>query len=184
MKRLFIYLSLAVMFFSFTQDANLILWKEGNKLSWGDFKGKPDASSSKKANTSSEISIALQVKNKVAFVGITTCFNKNNSWVKEIKTDYLLNHEQVHFDITELWARKFREKIKDKVFPLASFQNEISAIRSEIFKGNKDMQDIYDKETNHSVVAASQKKWEKKIAEDLQKLSSFSTKEVSCTLTK
>jgi peptide methionine sulfoxide reductase MsrA len=46
------------------------------------------------------------------------------------------------------------------------------------------MQIDYDKETQHSIVVASQKKWEKKIKTDIENLKAFATAEVSCTLTK
>jgi hypothetical protein len=183
MSRLALYITLVVICFSFTQGDNSILWQEGSKLTWDDFKDKPNASSPYKAFTESEIKTEMAAKNTEAHISIKTFFDKNKSWVKN-KTDELLAHEQLHFDITELWARKFRQKVSGKTFSYKTFQKEINAIQSDIYKGSKEMQTDYDKETQHSIVVASQKKWEKKIADDLQKLSAYNTPEVSCTLTK
>ncbi len=169
--------------FSFTQDDNLILWQESNKVAWTDFKAAPNASSPYKAFTESEIKSEIAAKNNEAHITIKTFFDKNKSWVKD-KTDELLAHEQLHFDITELWARKFRQKIKGKTFSFKTFQKELKAIQNDIYKGSKDMQTDYDKETQHSVVVASQKKWEKKIKADIENLKAFAAAEVSCTLTK
>jgi hypothetical protein len=182
MKHSFLYLTMVIICFSFTQDDNSIPWQAGSKLIWTDFKGKPDASSYK-AFTESEIKMEFSAKNNEAHISIKTFFDKTKSWVKD-RTDELLAHEQLHFDITELWARKFRQKVKGKTFSFKTFQKELKAIQNEIYKGSKEMQTDYDKETQHSVVVASQKKWGKKIAEDLQKLNAFATAEVSCTLTK
>ncbi len=183
MKHLFLHLILAIICFSFTQDDNLILWQESKKVAWTDFKATPNASSSYKAFTESEIKTEIAAKNNEAHISIKTFFDKNKSWVKD-KTDELLAHEQLHFDITELWARKFRQKIKGKTFSFKTFQKELNAIQTDIYKGSKDMQTDYDKETQHAVVVASQKKWEKKISQDLQKLSTFTTTEVNGMLSK
>jgi len=36
--------------------------------------------------------------------------------VKSAKTDYLLNHEQRHFDIAEIFARKLRKELEEYTF--------------------------------------------------------------------
>ena len=183
MKSLFLYLTFVFICFSFTQDDSLIFWQETNKLTWDDFKAKPSASSPYKAFTESEIKTEMSAKNNEAHIIIKTFFDKNKSWVKD-RTDELLAHEQLHFDITELWSRKFRQKLKGKTFSFKTFQKELNAIQSSIYKESKDMQIDYDKETQHSIVVASQKKWEKKIKTDIESLKTFATAEVSCTLTK
>jgi hypothetical protein len=183
MKHSFLYLTMAIICVSFTQDDNLIFWQETNKLTWDDFKDKPNASSPYKAFTESEIKTEMSAKNNEAHIIIKTFFDKNKSWVKN-KTDELLAHEQLHFDITELWSRKFRQKIIGKTFSFKTFQKELKAIQNDIYKGSKEMQTDYDKETQHSVIVASQKKWEKKIKAEIENLNAFATAEVSCTLTK
>ena len=42
MKHIFLFVTLLVVCFSFTQDDNLIAWQETSKLSWTDFKAKPN----------------------------------------------------------------------------------------------------------------------------------------------
>jgi hypothetical protein len=184
MKGLLKFVTLIIICLSFTQDDNLILWQEGSKLTWDDFKGKPNMSSPFKALTESEIKTEISAKNNEAHLIIKTFFDKNNSWVKDIKTDELLAHEKLHFDITELWARKFRQKIKGQTFNFKTFQKELNAVQSAIHEESKEMQIAYDKETRHAEIVVSQKKWEKKIAEDLYKLRTFAIPEVNCTLSK
>jgi hypothetical protein len=184
MRKSFICITLAVICLSFTQDAGLIPWTENNKLSWADFKGAPNMSSPYKALTESTMTAEVSGKNTEAHISIKTFFDKSRSWVKEIKTDELLAHEQLHFDITELWARKFRQKLKGKTFSIKIFQRELKTIQSGIDKEDKAMQVEYDKETKHSEIAENQKKWEKNIKEELQKLNAFAETDISCILTK
>jgi lipopolysaccharide export LptBFGC system permease protein LptF len=172
------------MCFSFTQDNNSILWGETTKLVWADFKGTPNNSSPYKAFTESGIHTEISAKNNEANISIKVSFDKNKSWVKETPTTELLMHEQIHFDITELWARKFRQKLKGKTFRFNTFQSELNTIQTSIYKDSKEMQVLYDKETEHSINTANQQKWNKKMAEDLKNLSAFSATEIICTLTK
>ena len=184
MKTLFVSIALLSICFSFTQDANLILWNENTKVSWSDFKGAPDNSSPYKALTESEIKTEIAARNGLAQISIKTFFDKSRSWVKDIKTDELLAHEQLHFDISELASRKFRQKLKGKTFSFKTFQHDLKAMQSDINAENKAMQLEYDKETKHSEITESQIKWEKKIKEALQKLNAFAETDITCTLSK
>jgi hypothetical protein len=178
-----LYIILLGVCFSFTQDTGIIFWQQSTKLAWVDFIGSPDAASPYKAFTESEIRTEVSAKNNEAHIRIKTFFIKNKSWVKN-KTEKLLAHEQLHFDITELWARKFRQKIQGKTFSIKSFQKELSDIQNSIYKESKDMQVVYDKDTQHSEVLAEQDRWEKKIKAEIESLKSFASSDVNCALTK
>jgi hypothetical protein len=184
MKRFFLYILLNLICLSFIKDDNSILWNEATKLVWPDFKGAPDSSSPYKAFTESGIHTEISAKNNEAIISIKVSFDKTKSWTKETNSRELLTHEQVHFDITEVWARKFRQKLKGKTFSIKTFQSELNATQASIFKESKEIQVLYDKETEHSVNKANQQKWNKKIAEELKSLSTFSAPEISCTLIK
>ncbi len=42
-------------------------------------------------------------------------FDRQRSWVKnEAKLDYVLRHEQGHFDIFEVYTRKIRKALSEK----------------------------------------------------------------------
>jgi len=177
------FLFAAIIFSSFQSD-NKIFWKEKAILTWDDFKGKPDASSPYKALTESVINIEIKTKGMEAFLTIHNYFDKNQSWTKTKTDANLLNHEQMHFNIAEIWTRKLREKLKGKTFEIKTFQTELNSMHSEIHRESKAMQAEYDKETEHSVNTVNQQKWNKKITSELQKLSAFSTADISCKLSK
>lgn len=172
-----------LLFMSFQSD-NKIFWKENTLLTWDDFKGKPNDSSPYKALTESVVTIDIRSKGYEAIVTIRNYFDKTQSWTKDRKNDILLNHEQGHFNIAEIWTRKFRQKLNGKTFVIKTFQKELNAMHTEIHKESRAMQVEYDKETEHSVNEAGQQKWNKKISNELQKLSAFSLAEVSCKLSK
>ena len=89
----------------------LIQWENNQKLTWKDFKGKPNKRSPYKAMTFASVSSNLISfsKNELK-IEILCHFIKNKS-LKTIETDELLRHEQLHFDIAELAARKMRERV-------------------------------------------------------------------------
>ncbi len=179
----FCFLFVVIILSSFQSD-NKIFWKENTLLTWDDFKGKPDASSPYKALTKSVVTIDIKTKGMEAFLTIQNYFDKNLSWTKDKSNAYLLSHEQTHFNIAEVWTRKFRQKIKGKTFELKSFQRDLNDMHSEIHRESKIIQMEYDKETEHSVNETNQQKWNKKINNELQELSAFSAMEVSCKLSK
>ena len=61
-------------------------------------------------------------------------FYPDKSWViKEQSSEHILNHEQLHFDITELHARKFRKQLSTlKVSN--SIRAQLQAMHNEIVK--------------------------------------------------
>ena len=80
-----------------------------------------------------------------------------------MKTDYLLNHEQRHFDLAESGAREFRKKLKQARFTPENFQKEVQNITREIDEKYKKLQQQYDKESDHSRNEEKQNEWNQKI---------------------
>lgn len=81
-------------------------------LNWNDFKGKPENNSPAVAMTASGFGYQADFKstgNKAQLnIAIYCYFNKKNSWVRPGKTtEYILNHEQHHFDISFIAANIF-----------------------------------------------------------------------------
>lgn len=175
-------LLIITLVFSAFQSDNKILWKDTVKLTWDDFKGKPDDSSPYKANTETEITVEIKIKGNEAIVTLECCFLKDIAWTKTHDNANLLVHEQMHFNISEIGARKFRKKLKGKTFLAKTFQQELNNVRSETGKESKALQAEYDKETEHSINETVQKKWNKKIMEELKSLSAFSSPSITCVV--
>ena len=96
-------------------------------------------------------------------------FYPNESWYKpDICDDFILGHEQLHFDISELFARKMRRKLRRTSFS-DNVKAEIRKIYKDILKELKDYQELYDWETDFSRNREKQLEWNKKITEALKK---------------
>ena len=170
--------------FSSFQPEQKILWSESRQLTWNDFQGKVNESSSYKANTETEVAVQIKAKGEEANVTLECFFIKGASWTKTHDNAYLLEHEQTHFNITEIGVRKFRKMLSGKSFAVKNFQQELKKMHSEVGRDSKAMQAEYDKETEHSVNEAAQKKWNKRVENELKSLSKFAQTMVACRLSK
>ncbi len=167
--RFFILLSSLILFFSFKQktEKEMILWKENQPLTWDDFKGKPERRFAA-ASTSYDI---LKTVNKNS-VEIKAVFFTQSSWKKTSWiNDQVLAHEQKHFDIVELYARKLRKQIKETKF--TSFEDLKTKVESLYDVNDKEMdkyQDLYDEETDGSMNGDQQRAWQAKIMKEIKAL--------------
>lgn len=84
----------------------------------------------------------------------------------------MLNHERLHFDITELYARKFRKQLQESTFTY-NINDEMDKIHDVINKELGAMQKKYDNETDHSQIVEKQIEWEKYIAVELEKYAKY-----------
>ena len=104
-------------------------------------------------------------------------FYTEQSWYKKAQADmHVLGHEQRHFDITELFARKFRMRI-DTLKVSDNIRRELKQIHKSVLKEMSQMQDRYDDDTDFSRNFKAQAKWEIFINKELQKLSAYKSKE-------
>ena len=157
------------------------LWSKTYRLTWLDFSAQPDVSHPYAAITYSGMSYSFSaevINGEIKAKFKVNCFFlPNKSWVKlGYENDFnLLAHEQLHFDISELYARKFRQKLSKMSFT-ENIKVEISNLYTKITKEKIEVQKAYDNETDHSVNIIKQKQWEQKIKSELQKIINFASK--------
>lgn len=157
---------------SLGDDKDTILWSSKKKLTWQDFKGIPDTLNSiMLAGTCSDINFEYKSSNNLVTDYKVECtFIKSKSWT--ITDDaQILAHEQLHFDISELYARKIRKafdslKIKKNNF----IENYTIIYESNIIKRN-DLNKLYDSQVYGNNIL--QQRWIKKIESDLLKLKKY-----------
>lgn len=153
-------------------QGSLIAWKADRKLTWSDFKARPVAGATNAALTSSNINFNFSYGTKGFTYSISCNFDKNKSWVR-VKTDYILAHEQAHFDIAEIHARKLNMRLSQYKYNEKTVGTDLDKIYNEVMKEQHQLQLLYDKETNHSLNSKKQKEWLKKISDLLASLSPF-----------
>lgn len=151
------------------------LWDPNVPLSWADFKGKPDSLllrgqgfSDAGIHTMIIVDFCCQDegKNEICF---HPAIHKTKSWSLS-RSETLLVHEQLHFDITELITRKIRKAISLK--PEASVEEKYKTYRRLARQFSK-MQIKYDKETLHGMKYKKQQKWKARVWEELEELKDF-----------
>jgi hypothetical protein len=175
MYKFFIFIFFTCLFF---QEEQTITWHQDLKLEWSDFKGEPKPVGDAVATTASGISFGFSATRSSNGLedysfSIIADFYPDKSWhVKEPLSNIVLNHERLHFDITELYARKFRQRITNFNFTNA-INNEMQSIHDTIIKELGELQDKYDDETNHSQILEKQLAWQKFITSELNKLSNY-----------
>lgn len=150
-----------------------IYYTPSQKLTWKDFKGKPEQGSDAVAITSSGFgyNAGARYKNGKADISVTIyCyFSKQNSWVvKGKETDYALNHEQHHFDVTWIVANSFFQKLKAAKFTWQNYNQLLDKLYTESMMELEKMQNQYDGETRNGRVNSEQTKWNTKISDKLK----------------
>ncbi len=91
-------------------------------------------------------------------------FNPTRSWTKERSSEYLLNHEQRHFDLTEYHTRVFKRKIREFNFETPKTAvRELKKLFDQQLALHDAMQEDYDEQTNHSINQTNQIIWDAKI---------------------
>ena len=144
------------------EDDEYIPWLPERRLAWEDFYAEPKRNSEAVASTSTSLGISYQLEDGVLVYQVTCNFSKQKSWGL-LKTDYILAHEQGHFDITEIAARRLHGALIQYEFKADSYKQDINALYRIIVKDKENMQAEYDHITDHSRNRRLQREWQEKI---------------------
>ena len=102
---------------------------------------------------------------------VETFFYPDSSWYRpEHANDIILSHEQLHFDISELFARRMRQRIARYRFTTRA-KGEMKRIYESVIREMREFQRRYDLETDYSRDAARQAEWNRMIASALKESS-------------
>lgn len=173
------WISLCLFLFTNALSGQKIIWQEDRKLVWDNFK----SAVSRKNNSDViaythcgwEYSVVKSTNPKSPVkIEINAIFNEDRSW-KDIKriNDYILLHEQKHFDIAELFVRKFRKEIEENIKTSGDYNKKFTAVYSKISNDYKNFQMSYDKITEHGMNKEKQAEYNTLIAEELDNLKSY-----------
>ena len=162
-------LSCMLLLVSASDSTEIILWHEDQKLSWRDFEGMPRHDyENLAALTSSGISYYTGCKEGQLIYKIESYFDKQESWVKlDAMDSHKLEHEQIHFDITELFARKLRKLLAQRTFTCYELM-EFQQIVDTFLNNWETEQRIYDIHSSYSRDVEVQKEWLQKVAFELE----------------
>jgi hypothetical protein len=94
-----------------------------------------------------ELSDTLSFQNKIpgVVVSVYAVMIPSKSYVKaSANRTGLLEHEQIHFDIAELCARKIRKELSETIFYQKNYWLSISAIYQKYQAERRTMNELYD----------------------------------------
>ncbi len=155
-------------------------WAPDHKLEWSDFKGSMDSAKTTQYGTMpsavSVISISYTfdyLDTTLSGIKVFCVFNKEISWAKDTSSECLLQHEQLHFDIYELYTRKIRKAIEEPmslgITDESVYKDAINGIKVEAKFRNQN----YDKETYSGTIEKEQERWRQMIKCELCKMSKY-----------
>lgn len=164
--------------FSQTAVSDTLRWHKDYRLTWDDFQGSDNGQSpfSAQSNCIYTLKTIPSFSNDTLYVTevLHACFTKKASWVKDDShQDSLLMHEQLHFDLCELYGRKFRKRLSEQSLSLLKFDDEIKRIFEATWKEYSTAQQLYDAETEHGIIREKQDQWINNVREELEEISEF-----------
>jgi hypothetical protein len=134
---------------SIKEAGEYLPWAYTRPLTWEDFLCEPKRNTDAVALTSTALGISYNVNSNQLHYEITCSFSKIKSW-GILKTNYILAHEQGHFDITEIYARILHKELLDYKFNRRTFRQDVNAIYDRVVKEKETFQLTYDAHTDHS----------------------------------
>lgn len=152
-------------------------WSAEKPLSWEDFRAPADETHRYAAATNSGVSYSWSLRSGMGSTDfkyeVLSSFYPDNSWVKpDKKTAYLLAHEQLHFDISELHARKLRKALHEYTIT-KNVKQDLQKIYRTIEAERQQMQKKYDLESRHSLQKDAEEKWQKFVKQEMEKYKEF-----------
>jgi hypothetical protein len=156
----------------------VVTWEQHPALSWTDFQGRPRRSTSEpSAVTATGFRVQLECHEGALDIRVAVEFYMKSSWVKPArKSPELLRHEQGHFDITELYARKMRRAVRDASIGCEDDRRAEAAGRRIFDQMDREWEKAekqYDSETKDGTDLLKQKEASEGIARELAELSGY-----------
>jgi hypothetical protein len=154
-----------------------IEWSAERRLSWSDFLGRPDLRTDAAALTAYSLSFSYECSGEFFSYRIASLFQPERSWVKPAlllrpssEGLRLLLHEQSHFDLSEVHARKFRRAVAAIADPCAQSRAQMEALAAVHVREDLERQRQYDRETVFGLDGRRQGQWDGEIARQLAML--------------
>jgi hypothetical protein len=159
------------------KDSDIVVWSKDYKLKWSEYKAEPFIHESDAAISA----IGLMWKPVSqdydhGLFNVYAYFDKKESCIYPEKVnEIILNHEQRHFDIGEICARKLRcecLRLTNKITIEDCSQN-LEKLRFAFLDSMDVINEKYDRETHNSRNLQKQNEWDKIIADELKGLDKY-----------
>ena len=167
MRFFLVFLFVSIYSFAQTKVKDTITYSEYNKLHWSDFKDKVPADTKYSASVCSGMSYkwSYSIANNIPEFAyeVEAKLYRNLSWSKYTEgKEEVLSHEQLHFDISELYARKFRKQLSEYEVS-RNVRKDVGDMYENLEKERLKFQLMYDSITEHSLNKEAQIEWNLKV---------------------
>ena len=155
-----------------------IVWDARRRLSITDFKGDTLNRPFQAATCSSfKYKTWGKLIDGYMTLSVETFFDCFCSYFKpDPAAETLLEHEQIHFDISEIYARRFVRQVSSEIKSIEEFNNTGEKIARTIVLDMQKRQDLYDSEVYAD--PSKQGAWIEKTQNELQELQEFAPKQL------
>lgn len=148
-----------------------VSWSVNRRLSWEDFRGMPDDDNPHHALTAANLAVNANCKNQGFTYEVNCVFLPTESWSKNKKSEKLLEHEQLHFDLTEVHARMLRRDLQ--YLNCSNLKEKLNSTVSTAFKRWKAEQEAFDNGCKHGLNKHTERLWAANIGRRLKALETY-----------
>jgi hypothetical protein len=162
-----------------------IVWSAERKLTWNDFKARPPSGALGGARSALGFGFAFGCRENKLYAEVVARFHPDKSWVayriisSGLASRAGIQHEQTHFDLSEVHARRIRKFFRELKDPCPRSDAELEALAEPIFREEGAAQRRYDDQTENGQLGGPQERWDKDVARQLGELSAFSSSSAS-----
>ncbi|WP_299699991.1 DUF922 domain-containing protein [uncultured Pontibacter sp.] len=150
-----------------------VAWSSTRKLNWEDFRATPESDNPHHALTAANLAVDARCKDNKFYYEVKCVFLPGESWSKNKRSEKLLAHEQLHFDLTEVHARLLRKQLNTLGNSCSNLKTNLNTTVGEAFKAWKAEQSQFDKLSRHGLEAETQQQWTESIAQRLKELDAW-----------
>ena len=140
-------------------------WSATRPLTWNDFQGRPPAEGPEAAKTAYTLYSVWKCRGEAFEFRVMVAFRPRASWVRTlvlkdtVQRRTVLAHEQTHFDLAEVHARKMRQAFRHVTDPCRNMDAVVGALADRLAQQEKVEQRRYDTETYHGLRTEQQRAW-------------------------
>ena len=160
--------------------AGAISWSAGRPLTWEDFRGTPPATPGDEgARTAYSLFHGARCTGQRFEFVVIAAMLPRSSWVTAnvLRNAALsarsLRHEQTHFDLSEVHARRMRRHFHELLSPCRRSETELNALAERFTRDEAQAQRNYDDDTNYGRNPGKQTEWNDEAARQIVLLKEF-----------
>jgi hypothetical protein len=162
--------------------AGALPWSATRRLAWSDFRARPPAGRAEAAVTATSLIWGFHCTGELFTFQTVAMFLPDRSWVDPAVSIQLgsgmatLRHEQTHFDLTEVFARRMRQFFRALSHPCDKTTEQLTEFGDRFARDESNAQRQYDEATANGRAVAAQSRWDNDVEHWLQTLAAYAVR--------